>query len=156
MKIYRGAIYFLILAIHPTAAQAEDLQTGSYDYRKGTECAAPHLRKVPLRAESPEEQLHPWFMDCQRRISRLLEKEKLRPFSCTFNLDSGGQPCALTIVKTSGSSTLDQSILNAIKSANLSVTEPQYVSLDFVRARGLKLEIVDSPNCRVQMSLGPK
>jgi TonB family protein len=123
--------------------------------QRHSEIPAPHRTIGPPKQLTPDEQLGPWFADCQRRIHRLLEKTKLEPFSCTFNFDSDGQICSLKITKSSGSDTFDHAVLNAIKIARLR-PPPNDSRLAFVQARGLELKIIGEPYLKVQVRLGPE
>lgn len=119
-------------------------------------CVAPKPLRAALKEQSPEEQLQPWFADCQRRIGRQLQGELLQPLSCTFNFDSNGEVCAFRITGESSSAAFEQAVLSAIKRSNLHATEPKDSRRVLIQERGLILEILKDPDTRVQVRLGQK
>lgn len=95
-------------------------------------------------------------MDCQRRIGRQLQRELLQPFSCTFNFDSNGEICAFKITGGSSSAAFEQAVVSAIKRSNLLATKPEDGRRVLIQERGLILDILKSPDTRIQVRLGQK
>jgi hypothetical protein len=156
LNMYKTSIIAWLTFAVVIPARAQNLDATPRTRVPDCRLSAPHPSLAPRRVElSLEEQLGPWLHDCQRRIRRMLEKESLMPFSCTFNFDSNGQVCAFKIVESSGLPTYDQKILNAVRDAKLLEIHPENRSA-LVRDRGILLQITDNPLSGVQVSLAPK
>jgi len=119
-------------------------------------CIAPEPLRAELKEQSPEEQLQPFFADCQRRIQRHLQGQSLQPFSCTFNFDSKGEVCALRITEETSSVDFEQAVVSAIKTSNLYAAAPKDGRRVLIQERGLSLEILKNHDFRIQVRLARK
>lgn len=112
MKRLAVFVYVITACMVPASAQGR------------SEVTAPVQPKVlDNRVLSIDEQLSPWFADCQRRMQRTWQEAKNTPnlgnrrCTCILTVNATGRISALKIVKKSGLKSLNKSVLAAIKEA---------------------------------------
>lgn len=106
------------LAIFVYAITACMVPASAQGHSEVTVPAAP--KYVDNRELSLDEQLSPWFADCQRRMKRTWQAKNTsinRACTCMLTVDATGRIGALKIVKKSGLKSFDNSVLTAIKEA---------------------------------------